>query len=69
VTFEVTQEIKRVGTFNAESDSEALVMAKQKFAKQFGYGEEVRFTVRPIGAPQVFAESEAPMPQRPKETR
>jgi len=48
VTFEVTQEIKRVGTFNAESDSEALVMAKQKFAKSFGYIEDIRYTIKPV---------------------
>jgi len=64
VTFEVTQEIRRVGTFNAESDSDALTLAKQKFAKQFGYIEDVRYTVRPILEKGYEAPSEVPTTRR-----
>lgn len=48
MTYEVTQQTKRVGSFTAESDSEALTLAKQKFAKPYGYFEEVVYTVRPV---------------------
>lgn len=67
MTYEVTQQIKRVGSFTAESDSEALTLAKHKFSKQIGYMEEVTYTVRPMLLPSPDstwpAAAEIPQPQ------
>jgi len=71
MTYEVVQEIKRVGSFTADSDSDALALAKHKFSKQVGYYEEVKYTVRPLLLANTPgdtwpAAAEVPMPKVPR---
>ena len=51
MVFEVTQEIKRTASVRAESDSDALTLAKQEFEKRFHFSELVTYTVRPVNLP------------------
>lgn len=46
MTFEVTQEMRRTASVSADSASDALTIAKQKFDKQFGYMGNITYTVR-----------------------
>jgi hypothetical protein len=48
MVFEVTQQIIRTGSFTADSPSDALTLARQKFEKPYGYAEHVSFRVQPI---------------------
>jgi hypothetical protein len=48
MTFSVTQSIERTASVSADSVSDALTLAKQKFEKQFGYMENVTYTVRQL---------------------
>jgi hypothetical protein len=65
-TFEITQSIKRTASVSADSISDALTLAKQKFEKPFGYAEDITYMIRQfMPMPDMAAET----PQREREIR